>query len=145
VDGDHVLAADLERAVRRLSDVEIDVGLVAHDEEAVLAREAQELLVMSARRAGAGGIVRIAIVIDRGARPIGRRNHIEIRQEAIGSAQRNRARCPAREEDGALVDGIGGIRVPADWPRRIQCDQWQMKDCLFRAGAGEDLALRIER
>jgi len=54
----------------------------------VLLRQAQELLVVGARRAGAGGVVRVAVEDDRGAAPVVCSDRVEVGQELPLGAQR---------------------------------------------------------
>src|SRR5215468_10260930 len=146
MDGDEILArADLQRAVRRRADVEVDVRLVGDHHETVLAGQRQQLLVVRARRAGAGRIVRVAVEPDRRLAPLVDGDRVEIRQERAVGSERVRPRRAAREQDRPLVDRISRVRVPADRPVRVQRDERQVEERLLRAGARQDLGVRVQR
>jgi len=145
VDDDQVLPRHLKTRMRRLTHVEVDVGLVADDEEPVLLRKPRQLLVVGPRGSRSRWIVRIAVEPQARPPPIVRGNGVEIGKEASLGAQRICARRRAGEEDGALVDGIGRIRIPAERPVRARRAQRKMEQRLLRARAREDLAVRIER
>ena len=145
MDGEHVLTRDLQRAVRWLVHVEIDVRLVADEEESMLLRQRGELFVMLARRTRARGILRIVVEDDRRAPPIRRGHRIQVRQETAVRGERQRARHPPGEEDRPLVDGVGRIRVPAERPGWIEHRERKVEERLLRSLARNDFAIRVHR
>ena len=108
-------------------------------------RQRRELLVVRARRAGAGRVVRVVVVDDGGAPPVGRRHHVQVGQEGAPGHERQGARRPPGEEDRALVDRIGRVGKPAERPSGIERRKRQMEQRLLRPLARQDLPVRVER
>src|SRR5438067_1462946 len=144
VDDENVLPRDRVGGVRRLLGVEVHVRFVADGEEPVLASESEKLLVMGDRSGRAGRIVRVVVEEQRRPLPVVRGDGVEIGQEGALLHEGHPARFAAGEEDGALVDRIGGIGEETDRPLARDGGERKVKERFLRALTRHDFAVRVD-
>ena len=141
-----VRSRELQRRGRRLVEPELGVRLVGGDDEAVLPRERRQTLVEGERRRGGGGVVRVVDPEDGQPGPGLVVDRVEVGQEAVLLAQRQRQRPRVREEGAALVDRVAGVGVGDRVARPVRIDdgEREREDRLLAAEGRDDLRVRVE-
>jgi hypothetical protein len=122
---------------------DLGVGVVAHQQQVVLAAELDRVLPVFVRRDAAGRVVGIIQVQDLGAPELIRRHFGPIEQEPLLPAQRDLSDVSAQHVCAAEVRV-----VPWIWHdrhvTRIDVEQWQVRDPLLGADEGQDLVKGVD-
>ena len=89
--------------------------------------------------------MRVVVEEQRRPLPVVRGDGVEIGQEAASFHEGHPARLAAREEDGALVDRIGGIGEEAERTLARDGAERKVEERLLRALTGHDFPVRVDR
>ena len=138
---------ELQRRRRRLVEPQLRVRLVGGDHEAVLTRQRREALVEGDRRGRRGRVVRVVDPEDGEPRPRLVVDRVEVGQEPLLLAQRQRQRSCVREEGSALVDRVAGVGVSDGIASSVRVDhrEREREDRLLAPQRRDDLRVGIER